>query len=210
MADLGSFGALASVPLAALLGHLTIAQLVTVEILTGLANVVLLAASAANLKALVGTSRLDRANSAMEQVMWSRQSVGPPIGGALVSLVGPVLTVAVDAVSFLGSAIVMTRLRSPEPQPVAPARTHLLADLGAGFVHLWRSPLLRALYVNGITFGCGLGIAIALESYYALDVLGLAPWQLGLTLGLMCAGGLLGSGWRHASSSASDAGGCSS
>ena len=70
------------------------------------------------LEGLVPVEGRPEANSRFEQTNWITLSVGPAIGGALVGLVGATATLAVDAVSFLLSALGVRRIQQPEPAPV--------------------------------------------------------------------------------------------
>jgi hypothetical protein len=193
LADLTCALCLLSLPVASWLGVIGVWQLVGAMAVVTLAQIAFTAASGANLKALVGSGPgLTRANADLEQITWTSITIGPLVGGALVSAVGPFLTVAIDAVSYLGSAFGVGRMRSPEPTPVVPARTHPLADATAGLRHIWSNRMLRSLWLNSLLFSGGVGIVIALESFYALSVLHFAPWEYGLVVGGPAVAGIVG------------------
>jgi hypothetical protein len=59
------------------------------------------------------------ANGRFEATTWTAIAVGPPLGGAAIGLLGPVTTVAVDAASYLLSALGIRAIRSTEPLPAA-------------------------------------------------------------------------------------------
>jgi hypothetical protein len=142
--------ALASVPVAAAFGVLTFTQLCAAGVVQAAATIAFQAASGAHLKALVPAAGRAEANSRFEQTNWLSLSVGPVIGGGLVSLVGATVTLAVDAVSFLGSAIGIRRIQQPEPEPVKRAGR---ADITAGWRYILKHRGLRALFWNSQLFG---------------------------------------------------------
>lgn len=193
-ADLVRCVALASVPAVMAFGRLTFTHLCAVGVLQTAASVAFDAASGAHLKALVLPEHRLRANSLFETTNWISVSAGPPVGGLLIGLLGPAATVAVDAVSFLGSALGIRRIRRPETAPPArAAAAHLGRDIAAGWQYLLRHPGLRPLFFNALLFGGSVMLASPLMAVLMLDDLGLAPWQYGLALGLPCLGGVLGS-----------------
>ncbi|WP_020126413.1 MFS transporter [Streptomyces sp. 303MFCol5.2] len=193
-ADLARCAVLVSVPVAAALGVLTFAQLCVVGILQTAASVAFDAASGAHLKALVLPEHRLRANSLFETTNWISVSAGPPVGGLLVGVLGPTATMAVDAASFLGSAVGVRRIRRPEPAPPTPgAAARPGHDIVAGWRYLLRHPGLRPLFYNSLLFGGSIMMTSPLMAVLMLRDLGLAPWQYGLALGLPCLGGVLGS-----------------
>ncbi|MGW3340685.1 MFS transporter [Streptomyces sp. NPDC001009] len=193
-ADLTRCAVLASIPLVMAFGRLTFTHLCVVGVLQTAASVAFDAASGAHLKALVLPEQRLRANSLFETTNWISVSAGPPVGGLLVGALGPVVTTVVDALSFLGSALGIRRIRQPEPVPPARAATaHLGRDIAAGWQFLLRHPGLRPLFFNALLFGGSVMMSSPLMAVLMLDDLRLAPWQYGLALGLPCLGGVLGS-----------------
>ncbi|MEU4089565.1 MFS transporter [Streptomyces aureus] len=193
-ADLARCVLLASVPVTMAFGRLTYTQLCIVGVLQTAASVAFDAASGAHLKALVLPEHRLRANSLFETTNWISVSAGPPVGGLLIGALGTAATTVVDALSFLGSALGVRRIRQPEPAPPARAATaHLGRDIAAGWHYLLRHPGLRPLFFNALLFGGSIMMTSPLMAVLMLNDLGLAPWQYGLALGLPCLGGVLGS-----------------
>lgn len=193
-ADLARCVLLASIPVAMAFDGLTFTQLCVVGVLQTAASVAFDAASGAHLKALVVPEHRLRANSLFETTNWVSVSVGPPVGGLLIRALGAASTMVVDALSFLGSALGIRRIRQPESVPPARAATaHLGRDIAAGWRCLLRYPGLRPLFFNALLFGGSVMMASPLMAVLMLDDLGLAPWQYGLALGMPCLGGVLGS-----------------
>jgi MFS family permease len=189
-ADLVRFAVLISVPVAAVFDVLTYLQLCVVGVLQAAAMIAFQAASGAHLKALVPAEGRAEANSRFEQTNWTALSIGPAIGGGLVSLVGATATMAVDAVSFLLSALGIRRIQAPEPEPV---RRDGKADITAGWRYILRRRGLQALFWNSQLFGGPVMLTSPLLAVFMLRDLGLASWSYGVFLGVSCLGGVLGS-----------------
>lgn len=191
--DLMRFGALASIPIVHALGRLTFGQLISVSVVVSAGNIAFTAASGAFLKALVGPDRLLVANTRFESTTWSATAVGPPLGGAAIGLLGPVVTVAADAVSYLLSALGIRAIGGGEPVPPTPRSRLTVAGLADGWRHILRHRPLRRLFLNVVLVN---GLIMAGEAPLAvlmLGRLGFAPWQYGLAFAVPCAGGLIGS-----------------
>jgi MFS family permease len=192
--DLSRFAAVMSVPAAFALGWLSFAQLLIVSVIVAAADIVFKAASGAYLKALVRPEDLLFANGRFESTAWTAIALGPPLGGAAISIFGPVTTVMVDAVSYVLSAIGIGAIHGSEPHPV---RTNVQRLRGADLLEGWRYILthstLRALFLN-TTLVNGLIMATSpLVAVLMLGHLGFKPWQYGLAFGVPCVGGLIGS-----------------
>jgi MFS family permease len=191
--DLTRFAVMATIPAAYAFGWLSFVQLLVISAIVAAAKIAFNAASGAYLKALVRPDDLLVANARFESTNWSSIAVGPPLGGALIGLFGPVTTVVADALSYLLSALGITAIRGREETPHrvdSPVRAGALVD---GWRHIMGHPGLRMLYVNNMLVG---GLIMATEPLLAvllLRRLGFAPWQYGLAFAAPCLGGLIGS-----------------
>jgi hypothetical protein len=111
---------------------------------------------------------------------WISVSAGPPVGGLLIGVLGATATMAVDAASFVGSAIGVRRIRRPEPAPSAPAATpHLGRDIAVGWRYILRHRGLRRLFWNSLLFGGSVMMTSPLMAVLMLRDLGLAPGSTG-------------------------------
>ncbi len=197
--DLTRFAALLSIPVAFALGMLGFAQLLVVSVAVTASKIAFNAASGAYLKALLPPEDLLVANSRFESTTWSAIVVGPPLGGAAAGMFGPVVTVAVDAVSYLLSALCVRAIGGNEPRPAraeAPGPRSGWAARAGDLLEGWRRVLahrtLRRLFLNAILVN---GLIMATEPLLAvllLGHLGFEPWQYGLAFALPCVGGLVG------------------
>lgn len=187
------FAALASIPVAYGLGWLGFGQLLVVAVLVGAADICFRAASGACLKSLVPSDRLLTANARFESTTWTATMVGPPLGGALIGIFGPVTTVIADAVSYLLSALGITAIARDEPRPASVPSGRLgRGDVFEGWRYIFRHPPLRALLGNSALVN---GLIMAPAPLVAVLMLGrlhIAPWQYGLAFAAPCLGGLIG------------------
>ena len=196
--DLTRFAALMTVPAAFALGALSLAQLLLVSVIVAAADIAFRAASGATLKAIVPPEHLLVANARFESTTWTATVLGPPLGGAAIGLLGPVVTVIADAVSYLLSALGIRAIGGREPAPARrPAARLRPGDLLDGWRYILASPALRPLFFNQILVG-GLIMATApLLAVLMLGELGFQPWQYALAFGAPCVGGLIGARLSH-------------
>lgn len=193
--DLIRFFAMASIPLAYAFGELTFAQLLAASVIAAAAKIAFASASGANLKHLVPRDKLMIANARFASANWITVTVGPPLGGAAITLLGPVASVTADAVSYLLSAVGVLAIRGAEPGP----RRHTgqepsnLRDLATGWRYIFDDRLLWRLMANGVLTG---GLILATEPLLAvllLRQLRFTAWMYGMAFGIPCAGGFVAS-----------------
>ncbi|MDG4756179.1 MULTISPECIES: MFS transporter [Micromonospora] len=193
-ADLARFAALASVPAAAAAGALTYAHLCAVAVVQTAATIVSLAASNSYLKTLTAIDQRATMNSRLESTTWTASTLGPPVGGLLVSWTGPLASVLADAASFLLSAFGWRRIRHREPPPPQPPKDRRwLTETVGGWRYILTHPPLRMLFANAMLFGGCITASTPLIAVYLLRDLHFTPLQYGLALGVPCAAGILGS-----------------
>ncbi|MFJ8193896.1 MFS transporter [Streptomyces sp. NPDC096094] len=185
---------LLSVPLAYAFGRLGFAQLLVVSVVVAAADITFRAAAGSCLKALVRPRDLLTANGRFEATTWTATMLGPPVGGAAVGVFGPVVTVAVDAVSYLLSALGIRAIGGGEPCPRRADVPRLRAgDLLDGWRYVLAAPGLRPLFLNTVLVNGLIMATTPLLAVLMLGDLGFAPWQYGLAFAVPCAGGLVGS-----------------
>ncbi|TML69132.1 MAG: MFS transporter, partial [Actinobacteria bacterium] len=103
-ADLGRVVALGSIPLAAALGHLTLAQLYIAGFVTGTLTVFFDVSYQSYLPSLVEREQLVDGNAKLEVTRATAQVAGPGLGGLLVRALTAPYAVLADALSYLWSA----------------------------------------------------------------------------------------------------------
>jgi len=116
LADLGRAVALASVPLTYAFDALTYAQLLVVVFVTGSLTVFFDVAYQSILPALVEHDQIVDGNARLEVSRSSAQLAGPAVGGVLVQAIGAASAVTADAISFVGSALLIRGIHADEPR----------------------------------------------------------------------------------------------
>jgi predicted MFS family arabinose efflux permease len=185
---------LLSIPAAWLLGALRIEQLYVVAMLTSSLTLFFDVAYQSYLPSLVQRDRLVEGNSKLGMSASIAEVAGPPIGGGLMQLIGAPLAVLVDAASFLASALLLSRIKTPEPalRPPAEAPPQIRREITDGLRTVWRQPLLRAMAGGAALFYFSENMIGPLYGLYVLKELGLSPAIVGLITALGGASALLG------------------
>lgn len=181
---LGSAVAIASIPVAALAGVLTLGQLYAVALIAGTFATASQLARGAILPGLVGRERLVRANARLQSSDAVAQVAGPSLGGALVQALSAPIAMAVDAVSFVASAIVLSAIQLEERPSSAPRR-RFWHEIGEGLAWVRESGILMRAIV-GIALANIEWFAVqAVLVVYATNDLHLSPAVLGIALAAM-------------------------
>ncbi|MFF5056066.1 MFS transporter [Micromonospora sp. NPDC000663] len=191
IADLIRAAVLFSLPVAYLFDAITLTQLYLVALLTGVGAVLFAMAHQAFFVALVPRSAYVDANSKLSMSRSLSFIAGPAVGGGLVQALSAPVAIVVDAVSFLGSALLLGRIPVTESPP-PPSQSSTLRLVREGLVLVLRHPVLRAALgctttVNFFTF-----ITAALLVLYASNDLHLSAGAIGVALGVGALGGLAG------------------
>jgi MFS family permease len=167
--DLVSAALLVSVPVAAAAGALTPVHLLVVA--GGVASVTVWfdAANFGAVPALVGNGNLVRANSAIWSASTAVHIAAPSVAGVLIAVVGPAGTMALDALSFAVSAVLVRMILRPLDQRREP-RISLRADIREGLEFLWREPTVRLFTALGVGQAVNGGAVSGLLVVYAFRV----------------------------------------
>jgi len=188
-ADIGRALVLGVIPISSLLGMLRVEILYVVGFLAGTFGLFFNVAYRSYLPGLVGRQQLVKANSQLELSNSVAEIIGPGVAGGLVQLIGAPLAIAVDAFSFLVSALSIGSIRTSEPtiKPIE-GGTNLGGEIKEGLHLVFGERRLRALA------GCISSLSLFNAVIEAVAILYLTR-QLGLTagwLGVIFAGGSVG------------------
>jgi MFS family permease len=190
LCDTGRALALGSIPVALVLGRLTIPQLYLVSLIEGTLFTFFNLAETACLARVVPKEQYAAA-SAQSQVSDSLAWLfGPALGGALYGI-GRAIPFLTDAVSYLVSMLSLFFMRTKFQEERQAVPMHLWADIGEGLRWLWRHPVLRflALLTGGITapvVGYALIIIVIAQSQHA------SPFAIGLIFACSGIGSIVG------------------
>jgi MFS family permease len=138
---------------------------------------------------LVDEDALPRANALVRSASAAAVLAGPPIAGLLVAGIGTHAVFAVNAVSFLVSAALITRIPRTKLQSTRTVGRMLTFD---GF-SLFRHASLRALLASWCVAQLAWVLLNVTEVFLARDVFHTGPAGFGLLAGAMGAGLLIGS-----------------
>src|ERR1700712_3672877 len=119
------------------------------------------------------------------------RAIGPAIAGVLVSLSGPTLVFALNAVCFVGIVFVLVWWRRPRVVNDYPPE-RALAALSAGGRFIRSSPIVRRILLRAALFIAPASALWGLLPVIAANQLGLSSSGYGLLLGALGAGAVLG------------------
>jgi hypothetical protein len=193
LADFIRCAILLSVPVAALLGVLSVPQLCLVAFCVSVATLAFDIADQAYLPGLVGQDQILTANAAKEATDASSEIVGPPLGGLLVQLIGGPLTILINAVSYLFSALFLLRIKAPEIMEIRLRPPDLRREIREGISVLWRDSVLRPLLFARFIRAFFSGMLGPFYVLYLVRELELSPLVLGLIIACGGAASLIGS-----------------
>ncbi|MCW2764970.1 MAG: putative major facilitator superfamily transporter [Nocardioides sp.] len=194
--DVARAALLGLIPLAWAFGVLTFPLLLIVILLFGTASLVNDAASMSFVPRLVPRGQLQRAHARLDGASAVAQTAGPALAGVLIRVVGAPLSVLVDALTYLFSAVMVASLKGvSEPTANKPAKVGargLALEVRDGARWVYGESGLRRLAVSTHVWFAGQAVLLVLVVPYAYFQLNLTPLQLGLVFAVAGLGALLG------------------
>ena len=179
-ADLGRALLLGSIPVAFALGGLTLLHLVLVALGAAVLTTFFDAADRAYLPTVIGRDRLIEANSTLTGSSAAAEFVGFGIGGWLIQLLTAPIAIALDALSFIVSALFLRSIRREEPAaPPTVDREPVLREIREGLALTLGDPVLRPLALADAAIAGFWGVFGAVYLVFATD-LGFPPGVIGL------------------------------
>lgn len=192
-ADLGRAALLLVIPLAFALRRLTIGQLELVVFLAGALTVVAEIAGQAILPSLLAPDHLIEGNSRLGASDSVAEIGGPSVAGVLVQWIGAPFAIALDALSFLVSALSLRLIHPPARRATPPpARGSLAGEAVEGLRLIAGQPVLRALAASGGTFTFFGNFIGTLYALFAIRALHLSAAAVGTLVGLGGVSALVG------------------
>jgi predicted MFS family arabinose efflux permease len=194
LADIGRAVLLATIPVAAALGALTLAQLYAVAFGVGCLTVLFFVSYNTLFVALLERGDYVAGSSLLNGSRALSLVAGQGAGGVLVALLTAPIALLADAASFVASAFFLRRTSAPEPPPAdaVPGAT------AAGVRFIARTPVMRAALGASATLNLFNFAFFAIFILYATRELGIGPAELGVVLAIGALGGVVGSlatGW---------------
>lgn len=182
-----------SLPVAWWMGHLTMAQVLLVALVISFANVFFGVANTTFLPAVVPREELQSRNALMSGTDATTQLGGPALGGILVQALGAAAALVVDAVSYVFSAALLSRLpeRRTESKPAEIESLRERVAQGWRFIRKHRAMNACTWSAACINFVCG--AQMTLFTLYLVRVLHVPAGWVGLILASEGVGALIGS-----------------
>jgi MFS family permease len=152
-ADVSAAAVMGSIPVAHLLGVLTVPHVMVVAFAVPSLLTLFDGANFGALPVLVGRDRIAVANTAVFGAATAAEIVVPGTVGLAMAVVSPATLLAVDALSFVASALLIRGVvramhdRSRVPMPLS--RRVLLGDIGEGLRFLISHPGVRTMTIIG-------------------------------------------------------------
>jgi MFS family permease len=189
-ADLGRAALLAVVPVLAFAGALRLWHLCVLSFAIGTLTVFYEVADGSLFASVVGRQDYIAGNSLTNGARAMSFMAGPSAGGVLVQLLTAPFALVADVLSYLGSALLLTRIAPPENAGSAPEGGGL--RIGSGLAFVFRSAVLRPLLLGVSVINLFNYVFHALLILYVTTVLGISPGLLGALFGIASIGGLVG------------------
>ena len=186
------------VPFAWWLGILALWQLFAVATLVGICTVFFDVAYQSYLPHLVEGEELVSGNSRLQASESVAQVAGPAVAGGLLHVVSAPFVVGLDALSFLGSTLFVSRIQRRETPPARHERRPLRTEVAEGLGFVLKHSLLRRIVACTSLSNLFGSMTMALFVLFVLRDLGLSTGVVGLVFSASAVGGLAGalaSGW---------------
>jgi MFS family permease len=149
LADIGRFVSQGLFAALIITGSARLWELVALQAVNGVATALFQPASTGLTPQTVSGPQLQRANALLSMSFSLAGVGGPVIAGALIAVAGPGWALAVDALTFAGSATFLSLLRLPGIKGQASGKQGLLVELVAG----WQEVRSRSwVWVSILTF----------------------------------------------------------
>jgi MFS family permease len=160
LCDAGRAISLVSIPVALVLGHLTIMQLYLVSLIEGSLYVFFDLAETASLPRVVPKEQLPAAISQNQITSGITNLLGPPLGGVLYAI-GRAVPFLVDAISYLVSVLSLLFIKTKFQMERVAAPRKLWMEIAEGVKWMWHQPFLRAMaFLNSGWSSLGFGFAL--------------------------------------------------
>ncbi len=183
--------ALASIPIAALAGRLSMTLMYVVGFVLGTVFVFVGSAVQVFLTQLAGRERLIEANSLFIGAESTARLTGPGLAGLLIQWLTAPFAILFDCMTFVVSLAVLSRMRHAERRPVVRHDANMWREIREGLALVLGHPVLRPLTLVSTSWFVVFQGWTALQTLYATRELGLSAGELGAAHMIGGAGALL-------------------
>jgi MFS family permease len=187
--------ALATVPVAFVLGVLSLYQLYTVALVMGTCTLFFDVAYQSYLPSLVERDDVVEGNQKLQTSASAAQVAGPSVASGLMQLFGAALSIVADALGTFIATLALVSIRKPEPRPQQSSsehERHFFAEMREGIRVVVGNKLLWTQAGCTATANLGgniFGVAVLL---YAYRTLGISKGIIGIAFSMGALGFLVG------------------
>jgi MFS family permease len=194
IADIARGLLLASIPVAAFFGVLTLEQLYVVGFATGFFGVFFEVAYTSYVPALLEREQIVEGNQKLEAGRAVASVAGPGLAGFLVGLVGAAAAIVADALSFVVSGVFVAAIRRPEPAIARPidAPSGMLPEIMSGLRWVFGHAVLRPVLAANTLANIAISIFQTLVVLYFVQELHLTAPVVGLLFTIANVGSVAG------------------
>lgn len=183
----------AMIPISLVFGGPTMTVIFLVTAPIGVMRVFYLAAYTGAIPRLVPRDQLGPANSYMEAIYSVGLIIGPVIAGTLIATIGPGPTLAIDAASFVASAVFVALIRRRLQERTERPETHIVADIREGVLFVLRHRVLRTTIAFMAAIALGTAAIVPAITFFVTIDRDYGSETVGLVLAAFGAGSVVGS-----------------
>jgi MFS family permease len=159
--------------------------------LIGLARAFFTPTVRAAFPSVVAEGNLTKANAIISGTFSVSITLGPALGGLLVTSVGVNAAFVLDSATYLISAILLSRI--PLPRPQGEREGTLVRELRAGFAYLGRARVPMALVMGAFLLNFTTDLTVPAEAFLARETFGAGSVGYGLLVSVWGGGMIVGS-----------------
>lgn len=188
-------GMLAASAVLAVLGYRGVlgpVSLLALTLMVGMGTAINQPAWQASVRLQVGKADLPQAIALNSLSYNMARSVGPALGGVLISIWSVSAAFAANALSYIGMLVVLARWR---PEARAPQRQPMLASIKVGIAFCYGSVPIRKVLLRGAVLGFGTSAFQALIPAVVHDAMHGTELDYGLILGSFGVGSIINALW---------------
>ena len=180
--NLGRMATLASIPVASVLGVLTLTQLFVVALIVGIFSVCFDTCYQAILPILVERKDLIEGNQKLQVTASGASVAGPALAGFIYHFIGGALTCAVDAFGYLTASVALFKMKKEEPKRVrgeGGPPPGFFEEMREGINITFGNPILRGIAAATATNNLGTSMIAPVLTIFALRYLHYSTVELG-------------------------------
>jgi MFS family permease len=191
--DVGRALILITVPIAAITNSLSIGQLYVVALINGILTLFFDVAYQSYLPSLVSRQDLVEGNSKLEISRALSAIAGPGLAGVLIKVLTAPITITLDAISFLISAVFLWRIKTQEPEPAPRGdNRNIWREIYEGLGVVFGNRMLRSIAGCTATSNLFSFMGFTVLLLYMKRNLQMDDAVIGLIFGIGSIGGLIG------------------